>query len=95
MKRRLNLGCGRQKRDDCCNVDIRADVSPDVVWNLDDFPYPLPRNHLEHIYALDVIEHLQSVPRFMDEAHALLTNDGILEWLFPAWFMIFKLKALK
>ncbi len=83
MKARLNLGCGRLKRDDCCNVDVRSEVSPDVQWNLDVYPYPLPRDHFEHVYATDVIEHLADVAHFMEEVHGLLSKDGILEITTP------------
>ncbi len=83
LPRRLNLGCGSQKRADCVNVDVRPEAAPDLLWDLDRQPYPLPRGHFEHIFALDVVEHLRDVPRFMDEAHALLSPGGILEITTP------------
>lgn len=83
MPRRLNLGCGERKRADCLNVDLRPRVEPDLVWDLDRRPYPLPRGHFEHIYALDVVEHLASVQDFVEEAHALLAPGGILEITTP------------
>jgi SAM-dependent methyltransferase len=77
LPRRLNLGCGLKPRPDCLNVDLRG--QPDLVWDLERRPYPLPRDHFEAIYALDVVEHLADVPGFMEEAHALLAPDGVLE----------------
>lgn len=79
----LNLGCGQRKRPDCLNVDARASLAPDLVWNLDQRPYPLPRGHFERIYAHDVVEHLASVQDFVEEAHALLAPGGVLEITTP------------
>lgn len=81
LPRRLNLGCGRDQRYDCLNLDIVG--SPDLLWNLDEHPYPLPRKHFEHVYALDVVEHLQDIKAFVEEVHALLMPGGILEITTP------------
>jgi SAM-dependent methyltransferase len=83
LPRRLNLGCGQRKLPDCLNVDLLPAVEPDLVWNLDQRPYPLPRKHFEHIYAYDVVEHVESVQAFVEEAHALLAPGGILEITTP------------
>jgi SAM-dependent methyltransferase len=81
--KRLNLGCGRAKRADCFNVDARAEVAPDLLWNLDQRPYPLPRDHFDAVWALDVVEHLASVKDFLEEVHALLAPGGTLEITTP------------
>jgi SAM-dependent methyltransferase len=81
--RRLNLGCGSRKMPDCLNVDVRAEVAPDVCFDFDSVPFPLPRRHFEHVYALDVIEHVRDVPRFVQEVHELLMPGGIFEVTTP------------
>jgi SAM-dependent methyltransferase len=81
LPRRLNLGCGLRKRPDCWNVDLRGE--PDLVWDLEQRPWPLPRDHFEHIYAFDVVEHVASVQDFVEEAHDLLAPGGILEITTP------------
>jgi SAM-dependent methyltransferase len=81
LPRRLNLGCGVRPRPDCLNVDLRG--QPDLVWDLDQHPYPLPRNHFDYIYAFDVVEHLSSIQQFVEEAHALLRDGGVLEITTP------------
>ncbi len=83
MPRSLNLGCGLKKRDDCLNVDLVEAVHPDLVWNLEQRPYPLPGGWFERIYASDVIEHLQDIPGFLGEVHRLLAPDGIVELTTP------------
>jgi SAM-dependent methyltransferase len=82
-QRRLNLGCGRNKRADCFNVDLRAAVEPDLVWDLERHPYPLPDGQFDSIHALDVVEHLVDVQGFVEEAHRLLAPGGVLEITTP------------
>jgi len=83
LPRSINLGCGLRKRPDCLNVDLRESVAPDLVVDLDRRPYPLPRDHFQHAYAFDVIEHLGDVQGFLEEVHAALAPDGILEITTP------------
>jgi SAM-dependent methyltransferase len=83
LPKRLNLGCGRDRRPGCLNVDVRAEVEPDLVWDLDRRPYPLPRHHFEQIWALDVVEHLASVKDFLEEAHEILAPGGVIEITTP------------
>jgi len=83
VPRELNLGCGRRRREGCLNVDRATRVEPDLLWDLDQFPYPLPDSHFSRIYASDVVEHLIDVPEFMREAHRLLVPRGVLEITTP------------
>jgi SAM-dependent methyltransferase len=79
----LNLGCGRRKLAGCLNVDVRAEVEPDLVLDLDHRPYALPRNHFAQVYAHDVVEHLADVRAFMEEVHEILEPGGIIEITMP------------
>ena len=79
----LNLGCGRKRREGCLNVDRSASVRPDLVWNLDEFPYPLPGSHFNHVYASDVVEHVANIPAFMGEVHRVSAPGAILEITTP------------
>lgn len=81
LPRRLNLGCGLRKKADCLNVDLRGE--PDMVLDLDRHPWPLPRNHFEHAWALDVVEHLADIPAFIEDVHAVLAPGGIVEITTP------------
>jgi SAM-dependent methyltransferase len=81
--RRLNLGSGMHPRLRCVNVELRASAHPDVIADLDRFPYPFARGSFEEVLALDVVEHLSDVTRFMEEVHALLVPGGLLEITTP------------
>lgn len=83
LPRELNLGCGRNQRAGALNVDVRESARPDLVWDLEKRPYPLPRNYFEHIWASDVVEHLADLQGFIEEVHALLAPGGTLEITTP------------
>lgn len=68
MKSELLIGCGssRAKRLKCdgkdtwenlTTLDINADHKPQMVWDLNEFPYPLLDNSMDEIHAYEVLEH--------------------------------------
>ena len=65
----LNLGCGRKRLNGAVNVDVSADVGADVVHDLAQTPWPFPAGAFAEIHAYDVLEHLDDVPRTMEEIH--------------------------
>lgn len=75
---KLNLGCGSFKKENFVNVDSNPDVKPDVLHNLDEFPYPFDSNRFEHIEADHVLEHLHHPLEAITEIHRILTPGGKL-----------------
>jgi len=76
LPRRLNLGCGQDRREGYLNVDSAASVGPDLTWDLDHSPYPLPSSQFDEFLALDVVEHLEDLVGFMEECWRLLRPGG-------------------
>jgi SAM-dependent methyltransferase len=76
--RKLNLGCGEYKKPGFINVDHAAAVKPDVVSNLDAFPYPFRDQSFRAIEADHVLEHLSDPFRAMRELHRILEVGGTL-----------------
>lgn len=94
----LNLGSGRNFREDYLNVDIRNDWSPDIVVDLNlPFPQedqqifpthrfgniPITKNTFKKIIAHDVLEHIQNLTVFMTSCLALLELGGKLDIVVP------------
>ena len=75
---KLNLGCGEFKINDFINVDINKSVEPDVVHDLNKFPYPFKDNHFNVIRAEHILEHLDNPFKVMKELHRLLNYGGVL-----------------
>ena len=57
--RTLNLGCGFVKIKGATNVDKFANCKPDLLWDLDEMPWPLDDNSYDVIYMDHLLEHLQ------------------------------------
>ncbi len=87
-RRVLQLGAGEQRLasaegDAIVRVDLRADVKPDVVWDLDRTPWPLEDSSFDVIDATDVIEHLADVVRVMEEIHRVARPGALVRIVTP------------
>ena len=81
---KLSVGCGRRSPEpDLIRLDISADVEPDVVWNLDQTPFPFSDSMFSEIECWDVIEHLSDIPKSSEEFHRILSSGGILKITTP------------
>jgi SAM-dependent methyltransferase len=80
----LSVGCGRRAPEPgLIRLDRSAHLKPDIVWDLDEFPYPLNDSSFSTIECLDVIEHVSNIPSVMDEFHRILEPDGVLRITTP------------
>lgn len=83
--RKLNLGCGRDKRAGYINIDLWARLEPDVVADVRHLD-ALPAYHYDEILALDVLEHLPRTDTKRTLAHwnRLLSIGGTLRVRVPS-----------
>ena len=74
VPKQLNLGCGRSKRPECLNVDVRSEVAPDLEWDLDQRPYLLrhPRS------SADVHPIRRTLGAALDGSRALCGQQRLL-----------------
>ena len=72
----LEIGCGRRKIESgSVGIDRSPDSVADVIWDLDQFPWPLESGRFERIHMSHVIEHLADIMRAMAEVHRV-ARDG-------------------
>ena len=74
--KRLNLGCGKFKKEGYINVDYNKDVDPDVIHDLNVFPYPFNDDEFDLIEADHVLEHLDDPFRVMKEIHRIAKHGA-------------------
>lgn len=75
----LNLGCGDVKEPPpWINVDAYSNCNPDVVWDLDVFPYPWPDNSVDEIQIRHTLEHLENWWEAFLEMTRILKPGGTL-----------------
>lgn len=68
---KLNLGCGKNIKDEYINLDVRYIKGVDVACNLNRFPYPFHDNVFDEIYCSNILEHLDDVIRVMEELNRI------------------------
>ena len=59
---KLNLGCGSKVLPGWTNLDKFSTYKPDIVHDLEVFPYPFENNSVEEIILSHVLEHIGQVP---------------------------------
>jgi SAM-dependent methyltransferase len=75
-KKILHIGAGRKKIVGAITLDINPRHNPDVVWDLNDFPYPFADSEFDLVICEHVIEHLRDVIRVMEELHRVTRPGG-------------------
>jgi len=79
----LNIGCGKRIDPGAVNLDITEDTHPDVVHDLEVFPWPFTDNRFARIDAWDVVEHLSDTLAVINELHRILRPGGSVRMTMP------------
>lgn len=83
QEKKLNLGCGERKKEGYINVDWKAGLEPEVIHDLNVFPYPFPDNSIDLIEADHIFEHLDRPFFVMRELHRILKPGASLNIKVP------------
>lgn len=62
-KLKLNLGCGGNPMPGFVNVDSAAACKPDLLWDLEQTPWPWADGAADTIFMIHVLEHLGQSPK--------------------------------
>lgn len=81
--KRLDLGCGLNKRKGFIGVDLSPDTNADVIHDLNSYPYPFEDNSIFEIFTSHFIEHVNDIKAFMEECWRILVPRGRMEILAP------------
>ncbi len=74
----LHLGCGPKKIPGAVGIDINNNIGADVVHDLNKFPYPFKNNQFDKVIAENIMEHLENIPKVMEELHRICKNKAKL-----------------
>jgi SAM-dependent methyltransferase len=101
--RELLIGCGNSRKKkikhgdiekewaNLTTLDIDPSTKPDVVWDLNDLPYPFETDSFDEIHAYEVLEHLgrqgdwKAYFAQFSELWRILKPDGLLVGSVPMW----------
>ena len=80
---KINLGCGQVYLDGYVNCDVLEHVRADRHFDLETIPYPFDSECADEILMDNVLEHLEDVPRVMEELYRVLKPGGVLRIIVP------------
>jgi predicted SAM-dependent methyltransferase len=84
---KLNLGCGDKKIEGWVNVDLFPACNPDMVVNLEHFPYPWEDNSVDKILLNHVLDHLGQLTevylKIIQELYRICKNGAIIHIRVP------------
>jgi len=89
--RKLTLQRDLSDNPDITTLDIEASHNPDVLWDLNNVPWPFEDNSFDQIHAYEVLEHLgqqgdaRSFFGTFAEAYRILKPGGYLVGSVPGW----------
>jgi len=72
----LDLGSGNIDLADT-TVDIDENTEPDIVHDLDEFPYPFEENEYETCWLIHILEHLENPDKALEEAKRIASDRVI------------------
>jgi len=78
MEKTLDIGCGKNKVTGALGLDIDKNANPDILHDLNIYPYPIKDNEFDKIYAKHVIEHVDNPVFFIQECYRILKDGGII-----------------
>lgn len=65
--KKLNFGCGEDIKKGFLNMDLLKLKGVDIVHDFNKLPYPFKDNEFDLIYTSHVLEHLENLPKVMEE----------------------------
>lgn len=74
----LDVACGSHKSQGAIGMDIRPLANVDVVWNLEETPWPFPTGCAYRILMSHIVEHIKPwcIFQVFEEVHRILRPQG-------------------
>ena len=80
----VQLGSGiGTKIPGCINIDINLETNPDVVHDLNEYPYPYADNSFDMVVAISILEHLDDFFAVLGQIHRVSKHGATVHILVP------------
>jgi len=84
-KIKLHLGCGHDIKPGWINHDLLDLPGVDMVHDLNNYPWPLEDNSIDEVWAKDIIEHMPTITKVMDELYRITKPHAKVYIAVPYW----------
>src|SRR3990167_5130578 len=74
---RLDLGCGKNKKEEFLGVDVSSNSNRDIGADFES-PLPFASASIHFIWCAQTLEHIRNLIPFMNECHRILGHNGIM-----------------
>lgn len=87
---KLDLACGQRKKEGFKGIDLAGDA--DIVWNLNEVPWPIKTSSVKEAYCSHYVEHIPHWQpgwtedgwwRFFGELYRVMRNGAVAEIIHP------------
>lgn len=83
MSKKLHLWCWSDAKPGYINQDIIKFPWVDLVFDLDNFPYPFDENSLDEVYSAHVLEHVTDLGQVMEELTRICKSGAQIKVIVP------------
>jgi SAM-dependent methyltransferase len=80
---RLDLGCGRRKKEGTLGIDIEPLPDVDYVLDLESEPLPFNDQSVAYVFSSNFLEHLEDPGRLFEEISRVCVDGAWLELVTP------------
>ncbi len=79
----LDVGAGPWKYPGSISIDSNLEVNPDVLWDLNNYPWPFNDNEFDIVYSSHCLEHLEDPKKALEEIWRISKSNAKLILIVP------------
>ncbi len=86
---KLDIGSGPIYRKGFTRMDFDKNVRPDILWDLNKFPWPIDNDSYDRVESHHTIEHLPEISPFLREVTRIAKDGSTYRFEFPHYSVAF------